>query len=105
MSSQQLSSGRPEIPANLSLPKMLNADYRGVRLGMLLDEQGQAQLLVNGLVRASTGLGATGACLVTTAQTGYEEHEHIEGRIRLHQPEGHILELSAGQQLLSRLLA
>lgn len=92
-------------PADLKLPQLLSLAYRGNRLELLLNEAAEAQLVVNGLVRARACLGAGGVRLATSTQTGYEEHEYIEGRIRLHRPEGHLFELSAGGRLLGRLVA
>lgn len=87
---------------DMNLPRQLCLSHCGNRLELLLTRQGEVQLLVNGLVRARTRLGKTGAWLSSSAQIGYEDHQEITGRVRLNQPEGQVLELLAGQLLLGR---
>jgi len=60
----------------------LETTYQDAKLKLQFDECGQAALLINGLVRETTQLGAkqTGTLrLGTPVQTDYEWHEYIEG--------------------------
>ena len=60
--------------------KSAETEYGGAHLRVEVDGDGEARLLVNGLVRDKSG-PAPNLLLTSTVQTDYEWHEFVEARV------------------------